>query len=120
MRTQLRLDQSRTALLLVDIQEEQRQSPLYSVAGFARVLANARTLLLAARNHGIHVVHATYRRDFSLTPPRPFEPVDTAGRPAFSDVADPLVAICEELAPAQSEKVIHKEDASAFSEGSLH
>jgi nicotinamidase-related amidase len=111
--------EDKVALLLVDLQEEQRRDPLYSVAGFDHVLANAAKLLATARNAGHLVVHAAYRRDFSLHPPRPFEPVTAEGKPTFSDALDPLTAICPEVAPAGSEPVIFKNDASAFCEDSL-
>jgi maleamate amidohydrolase len=119
MRTKLRLRHDRAALLLIDLQEEQRQSLLYPVSGFDPVLANAAKLLHAARAMGQLIVHTAYRRDFTLCPPRPFEPLSYAGTPAFSDPASPLTAICPEVAPSPSELVIYKNDASAFCEGTL-
>jgi maleamate amidohydrolase len=119
MRPILSLDRQRTALLLIDFQEEQRQHPLYSVAGFDTVLGNARSLLQSARDCGLAVIHAAYHRDFASSPPRPFEPQADDGRPAFSDALDPLTAICDEVHPLETEMVISKSDASAFSEGTL-
>jgi maleamate amidohydrolase len=119
MKARILLDRGRTALLLIDFQEEQRYDPNYSVAGFEMVLANARQLLLAARRWQIGVFHAAYKRDFAVSPPRPFEPLTANGAPAFSNKASPLTAICEEVQPAIGEWVIHKNDASAFSEGTL-
>jgi maleamate amidohydrolase len=119
MRTKLSLDADRVALLLIDFQEEQRQDPRYSVWDYERVLANAAKLLHLARVMDQLIIHTAYRRDFSVCPPRPFEPLSAAGRPAFSDAADPLTGICREVAPLPSEVVIGKNDASAFSEGSL-
>jgi nicotinamidase-related amidase len=107
------------ALLLVDLQEEQRSDPLYSTADFATVLANAHRLLLAARKHKVPVFHAAYRRDFAVRPPRPFEPGVANGAPVFSQKDSPLTEICREVAPVAGEVVIHKNDASAFEEGSL-
>jgi maleamate amidohydrolase len=119
MRTKLSLDADRVALLLIDFQEEQRQDPRYTVWDFDCVLANAGKLLDLARAREQLVIHTAYRRDFSVCPPRPFEPLSTAGTPAFSDATDPLIAICGEVAPQPSEVVIYKNDASAFSEGKL-
>ena len=119
MRKLLSLTGKQVALLLVDLQEEQRHDPLYSVAGFDHVLANAARLLNAARAAGHLVVHAAYRRDFSLHPPRPFEPLTDDGKPTFSHAHDPLTAICPEVSPAGSEMVIYKNDASAFCEQTL-
>ncbi len=119
MKKLMSLDLRRTALLLVDFQEEQRQDPDVAVAGFATVMANARQLLLSARANNIPVFHAAYCRDFDLCPPRPFEPMTADGEPGFSDKASHLIAICDEVKPADGETVILKNDASAFSEGSL-
>jgi maleamate amidohydrolase len=119
MKLGILLDRRRTALLLIDFQEEQRQDPNYSVAGFEFIVANAKLLLLAARQRQIAVFHAAYKRDFAIAPPRPFEPLTADGTPAFSDKASPLTAICEEVQPVLGEQVIYKNDASAFSEGTL-
>jgi nicotinamidase-related amidase len=119
MKTTISLAGSKTALLLIDLQEEQRRDPLYSVAGIENVLANAAKLLAAARATQRLVIHSAYRRDFTSCPPRPFEPVTSDGKPTFSDAVNPLTAICTEVAPGGSETVIYKNDASAFGEDSL-
>ncbi|MGE0238981.1 MAG: isochorismatase family protein [Parvibaculaceae bacterium] len=119
MKTVLSLADNKVALLLVDLQEEQRRDPLYSVVGFDNVLANAAKLLAAARAARRLVIHAAYRRDFAACPPRPFEPVTADGKPTFSDAINPLTAICPEVAPSSSESVIYKNDASAFGEETL-
>ena len=120
MKTAISFGGKKVALLLVDFQEEQRHDPLYSVAGFDTVLANAGRLLGATRKAQRPVIHTAYRRDFRLRPPRPFEPVTADGKPTFSDAVNPLTAICPEVAPQGSERVIYKNDASAFSEDNLH
>ena len=119
MKTALSFAGRKIALLLIDLQEEQRRDPLYSVAGFDNVLANAARLLAAARATQRLVIHAAYRRDFSLRPRRPFEPVTAQGKPGFSDAVNPLTAICAEVAPLGSEPIIYKNDASAFGEDGL-
>lgn len=113
------LADKKVALLLIDLQEEQRNDPLYSVVGFDNVLANAAKLLAAARASQRLVLHAAYRRDFAERPPRPFEPRTQNGKPTFSDAVNPLTAICTEVAPQGAEPVIYKNDASAFCEGTL-
>lgn len=119
MRAPANLDLKRAALLLVDLQEEQRRDPDYAVEGIESVLANARTLLHAARASGVAVAHAAYVRDFAVCPPRPFEPRRPDGSPTFSDKASPLTAICAEVGPDGAEPVVIKNDASAFSTGEL-
>ncbi|WP_119389357.1 isochorismatase family protein [Taklimakanibacter lacteus] len=119
MRTTLSLKGRTVALLLVDLQEEQRHDPQYKAFGMDRILGNAARLLEAARATGRVVVHAAYIRDFSKRPPRPFEPTSSDGRPTFSDAKSPMTAICHEVAPRHGEPVIVKNDASAFCEGDL-
>jgi maleamate amidohydrolase len=119
MRADLRLDPEKTALLVVDLQEDQRSDPLYSAENLDQVLINTARLLGAARAHAVKVYHAAFVRDFDKRPPRPFEPLAADGGPAFSRKGTALVAICREVAPLQDEVVIHKNDFSAFEEGSL-
>lgn len=119
MRQKLALDPRHTGLLLVDLQEEQRHVPHYAVAGFEQVLTNAVRLLQAARQRGIFIAHAAYRRDFDAVPPRPLEPRDADGGPAFSSKDSPLTAVCSEVAPRDDEPLLYKNDASAFCEGTL-
>lgn len=119
MRRKLILDPKRTALVLVDLQEEQRNDPLYAVEGFDAVLSNAQRILAAARSRNLVIAHTAYRRDFDLVPPRPLEHVAADGRPAFSDKDSPRTAICTEVAPQKGETLLYKNDASAFSEPAL-
>src|SRR5215813_11860795 len=106
MREVLSLDHARTALVLVDLQEEQRHDPVYVATDLDAVLANARRLLDAARANAVRVVHVAYKRDFGKEPRRPFEPLTAEGRPTFSDAASPLTAICSEVAPRDGETVL--------------
>lgn len=108
----LTLPPGRAALLLIDLQEEQRSDPDYAAEGIETVLTNAARLLDAARGAGWPVAHARYLRDFDSVPPRPFEPVTPEGAPTFS--ASAATALCAEVAPQEGEAVFVKNDASAF------
>jgi nicotinamidase-related amidase len=119
MRRLLSIDPRRTALILIDLQEEQRRVPHYAVENFEAVLANARKLLQAARANAVMAIYTAYRRDFQAVPPRPLEPLSPEGGPAFSDKNSPLIAICHEVEPRSGEPVLFKNDASAFCEGEL-
>lgn len=119
MHADLTLDPEKTALLIVDLQEDQRSDPLCIAADLDQVLHRSAQLLAAARSSDIPVFHAAFVRDFDIRPPRPFEPLADDGGPAFSRRESPLVAICHEVAPTDGEVVLHKNDASAFEEGSL-
>ena len=119
MKIDLALPPGRSALILVDLQEEQRSDPNISAADFDRVLTASRGLLAAARAARVPVVHTAYRRDFSVVPPLPFEPMTGDGRPAFSDPDGPGVSICSEVEPAPGEAIVFKNGASAFGSGEL-
>lgn len=117
-RRPLSIDPARTAVLVVDLQEEQH-GPDFSVAGFADVLANAARVIAAARGGGIRVLHARYVRDFSALPVQPFEPLGADGGPAFSAAGSQGIAICPEVAPASGEAVFDKQAASCFANPAL-
>jgi len=119
MRQRLALDPRRISLLLVDLQEEQKHVPEYTVEGIDGILANAKRLLETARSRAVKVFYAAYKRDFDKVPPRPLEYRSADGGPAFSNKDSPLTAICAEVAPRAGEPVIYKNDASAFCEGDL-
>ncbi len=110
----LNLSNRKSALLLVDLQEEQRSDLDYHAHDYDQVLANASLLLGVARLNAFHVAHAAYMRDFDVEPPRPFEATRPDGSPTFSDAAGDLTAICAEVAPTKEEQVFVKNDASAF------
>ncbi len=114
MHKDLSLPAAKTALLLVDLQEEHRLDQRYLVTGYQEVLGNARRLLDAARAGGATVWHAAYIRDFDVEPRRPFEPLGPDGAPCFSDGETALTAICPEVAPQENEETIIKQDASSF------
>lgn len=119
MITQLSLPPGRSALVLIDLQEEQRRDPDIAAWNFDEVLNASRRLLAAARAAGVPVVHTAYRRDFAVVPPLPFEPMTRDGRPAFSDPDGSGVAICTEVEPGPGEAVLFKNEASAFGSGEL-
>lgn len=117
MKQPLALPLDRTALVLIDLQEEHRGDPRYLVEGYDGVLANAARLIAAARAAGIPVFHFAYIVDPATA--RPFHPMMEDGRSAFSDRDDPLSAICSEVQAADGETVIIKTEASAFGDGRL-
>lgn len=118
MRKPLKIERAKVASLFVDFQEEHRHDERYLVAGYETILANAGRLQAAARRNGIPVVHCAYIVDLD-DPARPFHPVGPDGRSAFSDKDDPLTAICPEVAPTASERMLVKNGASAFGKSPL-
>lgn len=98
------LDPARTALVLVDYQEEFFSGGL-PLPEASAALANARLLLDGARRAGLRVVHV---RD-----------VVAAGAPLFAE-GSPGAAIRPELAPLDDERVVTKQMAGGFSRTDLH
>src|SRR3546814_20358804 len=119
MRATLSIEAAAAALLLIDLQEEQRQVPHYAVAGYEVVLANAQRLLAAARVQGLRVIHTAYRRDFDACPPRPLEPRMPDGTAFFHDKLSPLIALCPAVAPQPGEALLLKYPPSACCAGAL-
>jgi maleamate amidohydrolase len=112
MKKPLTLPRGRSAALFIDLQEEHRQDPRYLVDGFDAVIANVRRLQAAARVNNVPLVHCAYVVD--LAHARPFHPVGADGKSAFSDMDDPLTALCSEVAPVDGETLMIKAEASAF------
>jgi nicotinamidase-related amidase len=95
---------SKTALVLVDYQEEFFRGPL-PVVGAREAVGRASTLLAWARTNGLLVVHAR----------------NVAARPnsLLFDAASPNVEIVPALAPSPGELVLTKSMAGAFSRTDL-
>ncbi|WP_333816251.1 isochorismatase family protein [Tabrizicola sp.] len=108
------LPRGRTALLLIDMQEEHRTDTRYLVEAYDTVAANCALLLVAARTAGMAVFHTVYLVDTQADITRPFHPLGDDGRSAFSDAGTPGAEISPELTPLPGETVIVKRDASCF------
>ena len=117
MRKPLAIETGKAAALFVDLQEEHRKDSRYLVEGFDAVIANVVRLQAAARAAGVPLVHSAYIVDVGASSTKPFHPVLADGTSAFSDAADPLTAICPEVAPVGDEALLIKADASSFANG---
>lgn len=117
MKKPLSLPVGRTAALFIDLQEEHRHDPRYMVEGFDRILANVGRLQAASRQAGVPLIHCAYVVD--LAKARPFHPLGPDGKSAFSDKDDPLIAVCPEIAPVGAERLLVKDEATAFGPSSL-
>ncbi|MBA2718444.1 MAG: isochorismatase family protein [Chloroflexi bacterium] len=117
MRTTLSIEPGKAAALFVDLQEEHRGDSRHLVDRFDTIIANAQRLQEAARAASIPLLHSAYIVDLAAGAAKPFHPVLSDGTSAFSDVADPLTAICPEVAPIDGEALLIKSDASSFADG---
>jgi maleamate amidohydrolase len=119
MKAALSIDVSKAAALFIDLQEEHRNDSRYLVEGFDAIIGNVQRLQQTARAAGIPVFHSAYVVDLCAQPAKPFHPMMPDGSSAFSDVNDPLSAICSEVGPAGDEIVLVKTDESTFAQGDL-
>ena len=120
MHRPLKIENERTAVLFIDLQEEHRKDERYLVEGFDAVLKNARKLQKEARHNNIRLIHCAYIVDAESGALRPFHPMTSEGLSAFSDKSHPdWTAICREVEPAPGETLLIKTDASAFADGRL-
>lgn len=119
MRTRLAIDPARSAALFVDLQEEHRKDCRYLVEGFDDLVLRVKRLQAAARAAGMPVFHSAYVVDPGNGGASPFHPMLEDGRSAFSDVGDPLSAVCAEVGPAADEVLLIKTTASSLAEGEL-
>ncbi|MBZ9893358.1 MULTISPECIES: isochorismatase family protein [unclassified Mesorhizobium] len=116
MKSPISVKRGTVAAVFIDLQEEHRQDPRYLVEGFDKILANVQRLQAAARQNNVPLYHWAYIVDLDKQE-RPFHPVGTDGKSAFSDKSDPLTEICREVAPADGEALLIKAEASAFRAG---
>lgn len=119
MKRALTIPRTKTAGIFIDLQEEHRRDKRYLVEGFDKVIANVQRLQRTARLNGIPLYHCAYVVDLAAGTARPFHPVMPDGKSAFSDISDPLSAVCPEVAPSGDEPLVIKSQASAFGAGDL-
>ncbi|MER8394518.1 isochorismatase family protein [Mesorhizobium sp. M1340] len=115
MKSPISIKSGKAAAVFIDLQEEHRRDKRYLVEGYGDILANVQRLQAAARANHVPLYHWAYVVDVATA--RPFHPVETNGKSAFSDKDDPLTAICPEVAPAAGETMMVKTQASAFGGG---
>ncbi|WP_027145731.1 isochorismatase family protein [Mesorhizobium sp. WSM3626] len=116
MKSPVSIKRGTVAAIFIDLQEEHRQDPRYLVEGYEKILANVQRLQATARQNHVPLHHWAYIVDLD-SQDRPFHPVGEDGKSAFSDKSDPLTEICREVAPADSEALLIKAEASAFRSG---
>lgn len=110
---------SRTAILVVDLQNEYRLGATWPVAGYDGILANTAAVMSAARDVKVPVIHVqawveeTARADYERL--NECLPDDLRSAVAGSAGAD----ICAEVAPVPGDIIVRKKWPSAFQETGL-
>lgn len=109
MKRPLAVAPAKSAVLLLDLQEEHRKDGRYLVAGYQSVLSGAQRLLKAARAARVPVYHAAYVADIDDL--RRYNPRTNS---TFGNLGDPLSAICGEVTPRADETLVIKSESNVF------
>ena len=103
-----------TALLVIDLQDENLSDGVWPVAGYQDVLKNAATAINSCRKAGIQVIYSRHWLDPKGWNAMKYEPVDNNGRPVHSVAGSPNSAFCDEVTPNGNDIVIDKQRFTAF------
>lgn len=112
-------DLPKTALLSIDLQNENRPTGAWPVADFDQLLANAATVIAAARHAGVPVVHIQAWSTDGQTAYSRLTAASTPGGLAFGLADSAGAAICAEVAPSATEQVVKKSFPNAFRDTNL-
>lgn len=107
-------DTQRTALLVVDLQNENLDGGAWPVHNYKLVLANATRVIAAARRAGMPVIYTRHWLHPRGWDAMRHEPLGSDGRPEHSVAGSAGAEICEEVAPEPGELVVDKCRFSAF------
>ncbi|MGB3643243.1 MAG: isochorismatase family cysteine hydrolase [Mesorhizobium sp.] len=103
------------AVFAIDFQNEYRSCGAYPVEGFDAILANAASVIAAARQAGVPVLHAqAWAEQEDVKTSYPLLHENLADDLRYGVAGADSAAICEEVMPAGDELVIRKSWPSAF------
>lgn len=108
------IDFSRTALIAVDLQNENLAEGMWPVDGYDAVVANARRVISAARSKGLPIIYTRHWLDPRGQDVQRFEPVTAKGRPVHSIAGSQGAEITKDVAPRRGDVVIDKQRFTAF------
>ncbi|WP_449433968.1 cysteine hydrolase family protein [Pseudomonas putida] len=101
---------NKTAILIIDLQKEDG----FPVERFDQVVANAASLIGAARGLDIPLIYTRHVNDAQGRNLVYGEPVDQQGRPSTYREGTPAIEIVDVLAPVAADMVLDKPRYSAF------
>lgn len=109
----------RTAVLVIDLQNENWHNGAWPVLDYRGVLANAGKAIGACRAHGIPIVYSRHWLDPKGRNAMKYEPLDPNGRPLHSVAGDPMGEISEAVRPHETDIVVDKQRFTAFYDTNL-
>lgn len=110
------MDQSKTALLLVDLQKEEGTS---EIAGMSNILDKASSLSKMCRKKGIPVIYTRHINRGDGIALANKEPVNEQGQPLYYHSKTETIEIADEVKPEQQDIIIDKYRYSGFFESNL-
>jgi len=110
------MDQSKTALLLVDLQKEEGTS---EIAGMSNILDKASSLAKMCRKKGIPVIYTRHINRGDGIALANKEPVNEQGQPLYYHSKTETIEIADEVKPEQQDIIIDKYRYSGFFESNL-
>lgn len=116
LRGDRRVDLSRTALLLIDLQKESGTS---DVVGMADILQNSAQLLKSCRTKGIPIFYTRHINRYDGVGLANKEPVNESGEPIYYHSESESIEICDEIRPEKGDIIIDKYRYSGFYESNL-
>ena len=110
------MDQSKTALLLIDLQKEEGTS---DITGMNEILENASNLAKMCRKKGIPVIYTRHINRGDGVALANKEPVNEQGEPLYYHSKTETIEIADEVKPEQQDITIDKYRYSGFFESNL-
>jgi nicotinamidase-related amidase len=107
-------DTSRTAVIVVDLQQESVSQGYWPVHNYLEVLDRARTAIEACREAGLPIIYTRHWLDPRGWDAMAYEEVDESGRPMQCVAGTEAAEISPEVLPHPQDLVIDKQRFTAF------
>ena len=113
-------DVSRTAVVAVDLQKEcVAKNGAWPIHNAQQVLTNAQKVIAASRDAGLPIIYTKQWLDPHGADAQRYEKLGVDNRPFRSVAGSPMAEICDEVAPRESDPIVHKQRWSAFFNSNL-
>jgi nicotinamidase-related amidase len=107
-------NKDRTAVIVVDLQQENLGHGYWPVQNYALVLDRARMAIKACRSAGLPIIYTRHWLNPLGWDAHSGEELDATGRPVQSVAGTKTAEICPEVAPSPEDLVIDKQRFTAF------
>ena len=104
----------RTAVIAIDLQNENLTDGAWPVEGYAKVLQNAKTVIEASREANLPIIYTRHWLNPKGFDAMKYEPLDKSGSPLHSVAGSFSAEISDVVKPVDGDIVIHKQRFTAF------